>query len=76
MLARVKGRVNKYLTHTPSSKEGLDYRRKKLDATNKLKLKRARKAIGIGNVDIRDLTEEEIVSLENAIKMLSYMDKQ
>ena len=76
MLQRVKGRVNKYLTHTPSSKEGLDYRRKKLDGINKLVLKRARKAVGIGSVDIRDLTEQEIVSLENAIKMIRYMDKQ
>jgi len=76
MLQRVKGRVNKYLTHTPSSKEGLDYRRKKLDGINKLVLKRARKAVGIGSVDIRDLTEQEIVSLENAIKMIRYMDKK
>jgi len=76
MLTRVKGRVNKYLTNVPSSEEGLDYRRKKLDSTSKLLLKRAKKAVGIGSVDIRDLSERDITALENAVKMYRMFDKE
>ena len=77
MLRRVKGRVNKYLTEVPKSKEGLDYRRKKLDSADKLALKRAKKIVGIeSGVDVRDLTDREITALESAIKMLRYYDKQ
>ena len=75
MLRNVKKRVNKYLTSVPDTNEGLDYRKKKLTGVSKAHLKRARQITEIKGVDVRDLTEEEVSRLENAVKYLRHMDK-
>ena len=76
MLKKVKKRVNDYLTDMPSSQEGLNYRRKKLDGVNKGLLKRAKEIVNVESRDVRDLTAREIRDLETAIKTLRYYDSK
>tara|TARA_R100000458_G_C8276635_1_gene251974 strand:+ start:676 stop:4467 length:3792 start_codon:yes stop_codon:yes gene_type:complete len=75
MLRKVKARVNKYLTATPDSNEGLNYRKKKITGVDKSILKRAREITKIKGVDIRDLTNEEVSRLEDAIKYIRFTRK-
>ena len=76
MLKKVKKRVNDYLTDVPSSQQGLNYRRKKLDGVDKGLLKRAKEIVNVEASDVRDLTAREIMNLETAIKTLRYYDSK
>ncbi len=76
MLKKVKKRVNDYLTDVPSSQQGLNYRRKKLDGVDKGLLKRAKEIVNVESSDVRDLTAREIMNLETAIKTLRYYDSK
>ena len=74
MLNEVKKNIRSYLSATPNSEQGIEYRKTKLLNVPKLTMMRARKIVGIKDVDVRDLSGSQISELEAAVQYIQATD--
>jgi len=74
MLNEVKRNIRSYLSATPNSEQGIEYRKTKLLNVPKLTMMRARKIVGIQDVDVRDLSSSQISELESAVQYIQATD--
>ena len=74
MLNEVKRNIRTYLSATPNSEQGIEYRKTKLLNVPKLTMMRARKIVGIKDVDVRDLSGSQISELEAAVQYIQATD--
>ena len=74
MLNEVKRNIRSYLSATPNSEQGIEYRKTKLLNVPKLTMMRARKIVGIQDVDVRDLSGSQISELEAAVQYIQATD--
>ncbi len=74
MLNEVKRNVRSYLSATPNSEQGIEYRKTKLLNVPKLTMIRARKIVGIQDVDVRDLSSSQISELEATVQYIQATD--
>jgi len=74
MLNEVKRNIRTYLSATPNSEQGIEYRKTKLLNVPKLTMIRARKIVGIQDVDVRDLSSSQISELEATVQYIQATD--
>ncbi len=76
MLNEVKRSVRSYLSATPNTEQGIEYRKTKLLNTPKLVLTRAKRIVGTPDVGIRDLSASQVSELEAAVQYIQATDEE
>ena len=76
MLNEVKRSVRAYLSETPNTEQGIEYRKTKLLNTPKLVLTRAKRIVGTPDVGIRDLSASQVSELEAAVQYIQATDEE
>ena len=74
MVNGVKRNVRSYLSATPNTEQGIEYRKTKLLNTPKLVMVRAKRIVETPDVDVRDLTPSQISKLEAAVQYVQATD--
>ena len=76
MLNGVKRNVRSYLSATPNTEQGIEYRKTKLLNTPKLVMVRAKRIVGTPDVGIRDLSASQVAELEAAVQYIQATDEE